>query len=129
MEMIQNGIAEGLRETIRGDHCEQGVPVIGGEQSAKEVNAINVPDHLDIAAQEPEELIRIDIRIPENISQFGSYVSDQFIQILSLIAHHSIRKELHNREGVQEYDYSRRFILLRAGPLFIRVLLSNLLAK
>ncbi|MHB8908677.1 MAG: hypothetical protein ACYDAA_07340 [Syntrophales bacterium] len=87
MEMIQNGIAEGLMETIRRDHCEQGVPVIGCEQSAKEVGAINMPDLLDITAQEPQEQIRIDIRIPEGISQFGSYVSDQFIQLLSLTAH------------------------------------------
>ena len=78
MEMIQNGIAEGLMETIRRDHCEQGVPVIGCEQSAKEVDAINMPDLLDITAQEPEEPIRIDIRIPENISQFGSYVHLRF---------------------------------------------------
>jgi hypothetical protein len=87
MEVIQNGIAEGLMETIRRNYCEQGVPVIGCEQSAKEVDAINMPDLLDITAQEPEEQIRTDIRIPENVSQFGSYVSDQFIQLLSLIAH------------------------------------------
>jgi hypothetical protein len=31
MEMIQNGLAEGLPETIRRDQREKGVPVIGRE--------------------------------------------------------------------------------------------------
>ena len=64
MEMIQNGIAEGLMETIRRDHCEQGVPVIGCEQSAKEVDAINMPDLLDIAAQEP----RAEVPDPKKVN-------------------------------------------------------------
>jgi hypothetical protein len=74
MEMVQYSIAEGLVETIRRDHCEQRVPVIGCEQSAKEAGTIDMPDLLYIAAQEPKELIRIDSRIPENRSQFGCYV-------------------------------------------------------
>ncbi len=74
METIQNGIAEGFLEAIRRDHCEQGVPVIGHQQPAKEVGAIKMPDILDIAVQEPKEPIRMDIHIPENIRQLPGYV-------------------------------------------------------
>jgi len=74
MKMIQNGIAEGLVQTIRRDHSEQGVPVIGREQSPKQVCAINMPDSLYITVQKQEESIGIDIHIPENISQFVIYV-------------------------------------------------------
>ena len=52
-------------ETIRRDHCEQGIPVIGCKKASKEVGAIDVADLLDIAVQKPQEPIRMDIRIPE----------------------------------------------------------------
>lgn len=77
MEMIKYGIAESLGETIRRDHGQQGVPVIGSEQSAKEVDAIDMPDLLDIAAQESKQQIGIDIRIPENIRKLGGDVHFQ----------------------------------------------------
>jgi hypothetical protein len=64
MEMIQNGLAEGLPETIRRDQREKGVPVIGRKQSTKEVRTVNMTDFLDVAAEKSGELIRIYIRIP-----------------------------------------------------------------
>ena len=70
MEMIQNGLAEGLPETIRRDQREKGVPIIGREQPAKEVGTVNMPDFLDIAAEKSGELIRIYIRIPAYCCQF-----------------------------------------------------------
>ena len=42
-------------ETIRRDHCEQGIPVIGCKKASKEVGAVNVADLLDIAVQEPQD--------------------------------------------------------------------------
>jgi len=70
MEMIQNGLAEGLPEMIRRDQREKGVPVIGREQPTKEVSTVNMPNFLDIAAEKSGELIRIYIRIPEYCCQF-----------------------------------------------------------
>jgi hypothetical protein len=70
MEMIQNGLAEGLLETIRRDQREKGVPVIGLEQPTKEVGTVNMPGFLDIAAEKSGELIRIYIRIPVYCRQF-----------------------------------------------------------
>ena len=70
MEMIQNGLAEGLPETIRRDQREKGVPVIGRQQPAKEVGTVNMPDFLDIAAEKSGELIRTCIRIPAYCCQF-----------------------------------------------------------
>ncbi len=74
MEMIQNGVTEGFLETIRRDDCEQGIPVIACEKPAKEVDAIDMPDLLDIPTQERQEPFRIDIGIPENVRQFGGDV-------------------------------------------------------
>ena len=73
-ETIQNGIAEVFVETIRRDHCEQGIPVIGCKKASREVGAIDLADLLDIAVQKPQEPIGLDIRIPENAHQFGIYV-------------------------------------------------------
>ena len=70
MEMIQNGLAEGLPEMIRRDQREKGVPVIGREQPTKEVSTVNMPNFLDIAAEKLGELIRIYIRIPAYCCQF-----------------------------------------------------------
>ena len=70
MKMIQNGLAEGLPETIRRDQREKGVPVIGREQPTKEVGTVNMPNFLDIAAEKSGELIRIYIRIPAYCCQF-----------------------------------------------------------
>lgn len=70
MEMIQNGLAEGLPEMIRRDQREKGVPVIGREQPTKEVSTVNMPNFLDIAAEKSGELIRIYIRIPVYCCQF-----------------------------------------------------------
>ena len=70
MKLIQNGLAEGLPETIRRNQREQGVPVIGREQPAKEVGTVNMPDFLDVAAEKSGELIRIYIRIPVYCCQF-----------------------------------------------------------
>jgi hypothetical protein len=64
MKMIQNGIAEGLPETIRRDQREKGVPVIGRQQPTKEVGTVNMPDFFDIAAEKSGELLRIHVRIP-----------------------------------------------------------------
>lgn len=86
MEMIQNGLAEGLPETIRGDQREKGIPVIGHEQPTKEVGTVNMPDLLDIAAEKPGELSRIYIRIPEYCCQFLIHFSGQWGQALTLIA-------------------------------------------
>ena len=70
MKMIQNGLAEGLPETIRRDQRKKGVPVIGREQPTKEVGTVNMPNFLDIAAEKSGELIRIYIRIPAYCCQF-----------------------------------------------------------
>ena len=77
MEMIQNGLAKGLPETIRRDQREEGVPVIGCEQPAKEVGTVNMPSFLNTAAEELEELIRIYIRIPAYCCQFFIHVSSR----------------------------------------------------
>ena len=66
-------------ETIPRDHCEQGIPVIGCKKASKEVGAVNVADLLDIAVQEPQKPIRMDIHIPEYAYQLGSYV--RFVKI------------------------------------------------
>ncbi len=84
MEMIQDGIAEGLMETVRRDHREQGVPVIGREQPAKKFGAIDMPDLFDIAAQQQEELIRIDIHVPKNVIQFSAYIHEVGVRSLKL---------------------------------------------
>ncbi len=70
MEMVQNGLAEGLLEMIRRDQREKGVPVIGLEQPTKEIGTVNMPGFLDIAAQKSGELIRIYTRIPVYCRQF-----------------------------------------------------------
>lgn len=70
MDMIQNGLAEGLLKTIRRDQRKKGVPVIGRQQPTKEVGTVNMPDFLDIAAEKSRELIRIYIRIPAYCRQF-----------------------------------------------------------
>ena len=76
MEMIQNGIAEGLPETIRRDQREKGVPVIGREQPTKEIDTVNMPNFLDIAVEKSGELSRIYVRIPAYCRQFFIHLSN-----------------------------------------------------
>ena len=76
MEMIQNGIAEGLPETIRRDQREKGVPVIGRKQPTKEIDTVNMPNFLDIAVEKSGELSRIYVRIPAYCRQFFIHLSN-----------------------------------------------------
>jgi hypothetical protein len=64
MKMFYYGLTQGLSETFRGDQREKGIPVIGHEQPAIQVDPVDMADPLDVAAEQPFKLAWFHVRIP-----------------------------------------------------------------
>jgi hypothetical protein len=70
MKMIYYGLTQGLLQTFRGDQRKQGIPIIGHQQPAIQVDPIDMADPFDVTAEQPFKLGRFHVRIPVKGGQF-----------------------------------------------------------